>query len=150
MDIFAIIWLVGAIVFFVVEALSVQLISIWLAGGSLVAMVLALCEVDFWIQALVFALVSLILIILTRPLVKKVMDKKIEATNADRCIGMEATVTNEINNIQGCGMVNLAGQAWTARSSDDSVIGEGELVTVDRIEGVKLIVSRKQSILKGE
>lgn len=143
MDIFSIIWLVAVIVFLIVEALSVQLISIWLAGGALVAMVLALLNVDFWIQVLCFAFVSLILIFLTRPLVKRMLNKKIEATNADRSIGKEATVTAEINNILGKGQVNLSGQIWSARSVDDSIINEGETVVVDKIDGVKLIVSKK-------
>lgn len=145
MDVFSIIWLVAAIIFLIIEALSVQLISIWLAGGAIVAMVLALFNVNFWIQVLVFAIVSLLLIILTRPLVKRILSKNVEATNADRSIGKEAAVTSEINNVLGKGQVNLAGQIWSARSSDDSVINEGETVIVEKIDGVKLIVSRKQT-----
>lgn len=145
MDVFSIIWLVAAIIFLIIEALSVQLISIWLAGGAIVAMVLALLNVNFWIQVLVFAIVSLLLIILTRPLVKRILSKNVEATNADRSIGKEAAVTSEINNVLGKGQVNLAGQIWSARSSDDSVINEGETVIVEKIDGVKLIVSRKKT-----
>ncbi len=145
MDVFSIIWLVAAIIFLIIEALSVQLISIWLAGGAIVAMVLALFNVNFWIQVLVFAIVSLLLIILTRPLVKRILSKNVEATNADRSIGKEAAVTSEINNVLGKGQVNLAGQIWSARSSDDSVINEGETVIVEKIDGVKLIVSRKKT-----
>ncbi len=85
------------------------------------------------------------LIILTRPLVKRILNKKIEATNADRSIGKEASVTSEINNVLGKGQVNLSGQIWSARSSDDSVINVGETVIVEKIDGVKLIVSRKQT-----
>lgn len=145
MDVFSIVWLVAAIIFLIIEALSVQLISIWLAGGAIVAMVLALLNVNFWIQVLIFAVVSLILIILTRPLVKRILSKNVEATNADRSIGKEAAVTSEINNVLGKGQVNLAGQIWSARSSDDSVINEGETVIVEKIDGVKLIVSRKKT-----
>lgn len=145
MDVFSIVWLVAAIIFLIIEALSVQLISIWLAGGAIVAMVLALLNVNFWIQVLIFAVVSLILIILTRPLVKRILNKNVEATNADRSIGKEAAVTSEINNVLGKGQVNLSGQIWSARSSDDSVINEGETVIVEKIDGVKLIVSRKQT-----
>ncbi|HIZ16592.1 MAG TPA: NfeD family protein [Firmicutes bacterium] len=145
MDVFSIVWLVAAIIFLIIEALSVQLISIWLAGGAIIAMVLALLNVNFWIQALIFAVVSLVLIILTRPLVKRILNKKIEATNADRSIGKEASVTSEINNVLGKGQVNLSGQIWSARSSDDSVINVGETVIVEKIDGVKLIVSRKQT-----
>lgn len=107
MDVFAIIWLVAAVLFLIIEALSVQLISIWLAGGALVAMVTALFHVDFWVQVLIFAVVSLILIVLTRPLAKRLLNRRVEATNADRSIGREATVTSEINNILGQGQVNL-------------------------------------------
>ena len=140
MDVFAIIWLVAAVLFLIIEALSVQLISIWLAGGALVAMVTALFHVDFWVQVLIFAVVSLILIVLTRPLAKRLLNRRVEATNADRSIGREATVTSEINNILGQGQVNLSGQIWSARSSDGEIIKEGETVTVEKIDGVKLIV----------
>ncbi len=142
MDVFAIIWLVAAVLFLIIEALSVQLISIWLAGGALVAMVTALFHVDFWVQVLIFAVVSLILIVLTRPLAKRLLNRRVEATNADRSIGREATVTSEINNILGQGQVNLSGQIWSARSSDGEIIKEGETVTVEKIDGVKLIVKK--------
>jgi membrane protein implicated in regulation of membrane protease activity len=68
----------------------------------------------------------------------------VHKTNADRCIGKDAIVTQDINNIEACGQVKADGKIWTARSSDDSVIPEGALVTVEKIEGVKLIVTPKK------
>ena len=58
-------------------------------------------------------------------------------------LGKEAVVTEDINNTHATGAVKIKGTVWTARSSDDSEIPEGEIVIVKAIEGVKLIVERK-------
>lgn len=67
-------------------------------------------------------------------------EAKTQPTNADRCIGETAMVTEDIDNIAGKGRVEVNGISWTARSSDGANFRKGELVTVERIEGVKLIV----------
>lgn len=140
---YAIFWLVLVIVFGVIEGVTPQLASIWFAGGALAALIVSLFRVDVWIQAVVFVGVSALLLALTRPLVKKRLRAAVVPTNSDAAIGKVAVVTERIDNTGATGFVRLDGTLWTARSADGSPVEEGEEVIVDRIEGVKLIVSRK-------
>lgn len=133
-------WLVLMIVFLVLEALTVQMMSIWLAVGSLGALIAALCHAPYNVQAFVFLAVSALCLVATRPLVKKISKKHIQPTNADRCIGETAVVTEKIDNIAAKGQVNVKGAVWTARSEKGEIIPEGEIVKVLFIDGVKLIV----------
>lgn len=81
------------------------------------------------------------MIIITRPLVKKFVNNKTVKTNADRIIGKECIVTQDINNIKGTGTVKVEGLEWSARSQDDTaIIGEGQKVTIVQIKGVNVIV----------
>ncbi len=136
-------WLALVVLFAVIEGVTPQLVSIWFAGGALVALVVSLFGVDVWIEIVVFVAVSALLLILTRPIVKRRFNSKTIRTNADAAIGGTAVVTRPIDNTEGVGLVKLGGQIWSARSSDGSKIPEGREVTVDRIEGVKLIVTEK-------
>ena len=138
-----IVWLVLLILFGVGEAVTVGLTSIWFAAGSFVSLIAALFGAEVWLQVVLFLAVSLLTLIAARPLVRKYLTPQHQPTNADRVIGTEAVVTQEINNLQGKGSVAVAGLTWTARSSDDSVIPSGAIVIVERIEGVKLFVKAK-------
>lgn len=133
-------WIVLLILLIVVEAVTAQMVTIWFAAGAVGAIVAELLNAPLWLQWVVFIAVSAVALIVTRPLVKKLTKAKIQPTNADRCIGQTAVVTEEIDNIAGKGQVRINGTDWTARSADGSVIEKEEKVTVERIEGVKLIV----------
>lgn len=135
-----IIWLVLLVVFLVLEAVTVQLVSAWFALGALCALLANLCGVGVVWQIVLFLAVSAICLIATRPLVKKLTAAKIQKTNADRCIGAEAVVTEEIDNLKAKGLVKTCGNTWTARSADGSVIPKDAVVIVQKMEGVKLIV----------
>ncbi len=135
------VWLGLVVVFVVIEGANPQLVSIWFAGGAIAGCICALCGVPLYLQTLVFVGVSAILLLATRPFVKKVLKLKTHATNSDSNIGKTGLVTEQIDNVKGIGQVNLAGMLWTARSVDDAVIEPGMKVRVERIEGVKLIVS---------
>ena len=93
-----------------------------------------------WIQLTVFVVVSILSLLITRPLVKKAMSFQKEDTNAGRIVGQKGIVTEAVENDQGKGQVNVSGSIWTARSMDQTVIPKGASVLVDAIEGVKLIV----------
>ncbi|MDR1629258.1 MAG: NfeD family protein [Oscillospiraceae bacterium] len=137
-------WVVLIIVFIVAEALTVQLTAIWFAAGALAAFVVALINPDaYLIQILVFVAVSAITLAITRPLAKKLTSKTIQPTNADRYIGKEVLVTEEINNRRSTGAVQASGVIWTARSIDDIIIPPEAVVVVERIDGVKLMVRTK-------
>ena len=134
-------WVVALVVFLIVEAVTAGLVSIWFVFGSLVALICAALGAAVWLQIFWFVIVSVATLVLTRPLVKRYVDSRSVATNADRSIGRAAVVTERIDNLAATGAVKLDGVVWTARSTDDAVaIETGERVTVRAIEGVKLIV----------
>lgn len=134
-------WLILLALFTVTELATAQLTTIWFAAGALVSALLAAFGVDnILVQIIVFVLVSLICLIATRPLVKKLTKNKKTATNADMLIGQQAVVTESIDNLKAKGQVKVSGQIWTARSADGRLIPASEEVTVKEISGVKLIV----------
>ncbi len=133
-------WIIMLVVLIVVEAATAQMVTIWFAAGAVGAIVAELLNAEVWVQWIVFVAVSVVALIATRPLVKKMTKAKVQPTNADRCIGQTAVVTEEINNIEGRGQVHVNGITWTARSSDGTVFKKDERVTVEKIDGVKLIV----------
>ena len=137
-------WIALFVIFLVAEALTAQLTTVWFAAGSLVALILELAGVkNIGIQVAAFVAVSAVTLIATRPLVKKMINKKAVATNADRNIGCEAVVTEEINNLKAQGSVKVNGNIWSARSADETPIEEGAIVITEKIDGVKMIVRRK-------
>lgn len=139
-----IIWAAFLVVFVLIEIITPQMTTIWLALGSAVSLIIwCILPEMFWLQVLVFVVVSAISLIFTRKLSRKILKKGTVKTNADRCIGQECVVTEEINNILGKGQVNIKGIIWTARSSNGEIIPTGTLVTVESIEGVKVIVKNK-------
>ena len=102
-------WVVAMIAFVVIEASTAQLLTIWFALGSLAALISNMLGAEIWLQWLIFVAVSAIVVAATRPLVKKYARPKIQPTNADRCIGQTAVVTEDINNIAGKGAVKVNG-----------------------------------------
>jgi membrane protein implicated in regulation of membrane protease activity len=134
------VWLALLIILAVVEGLTVGLVCIWFALGALAALLTSLFTGNLIVQAVVFVVVSLVSMLLIRPLARKLLTKETVPTNADRILGQTAVVTEEIDNLQSRGQVKVLGQIWTARSAQDVVIPTGTLVTVLHIEGVKVLV----------
>lgn len=137
------VWLVLVVVASAVEAATTQLVSIWFAVGGIAAVITVALGGDLFVQCGVFLAVTVLTLVLTRPLVKKITKFKKTETNADRYIGKPGIVMEEINNTTGHGQVKVFGSIWTARSESDAVILAGENVVVKRIEGVKLIVDKQ-------
>ena len=135
------VWLGLMVLFLLVEAGTVTLVSLWFAGGSLAAMVISLLGGPVWLQAAVFVLVSGALLALLRPLVRKYLSPKITSTNIDALIGSQGLVTQAIDNLTAAGQVKLGGMVWTARSTSGDPIAQGQKVKVDHIEGVKVFVT---------
>lgn len=132
----------GAMVFFgIVEAATVTLVSVWFAGGALVAMFAALFGAPVWLQVILFVAASAALLASLRPLVRRYVKPRITATNADALVGQTAVVTETIANLDARGAVKINGVVWSARSSSGDGIPAGVHVRVDRIEGVKLFVT---------
>ncbi len=123
------------------EAATAQLVSIWFAGGGLAGLIAHFLHAPFWLQVIAAAVATLILLLATRPLVRRFLRGKETRTNADRVVGRTAVVTEPIDNVLAKGRVSVLGSDWTARSLDGGAIPAGAQVRVERIEGVKLIVS---------
>ena len=134
-------WAIAAVVFAVLEGVTAQLVSIWFVTGSVAALIAAVCGAPIWLQAVLFFAVSLSVLALVRPMIKKQLKTVRHKTNADRCIGQQGVVLEAIDNLHTTGQVKVDGKVWTARSSDNSIIPKDSLVTVDKIDGVKLIVT---------
>ena len=139
-----VLWLALLIVFAVLEASTVSLVSIWFMGGALTALIAALCGAEIWLQVVLFFVVSIALLLCLRPLSKKLLKKRKVATNADSNIGKTAVVTETIDNLRGTGAVKISGVEWSARSVDDSVLEKDAVVRILRIEGVKVCVERAE------
>lgn len=138
------VWLVITVILIAAEIITLGLTSIWFAGGALVAGLISLTGAHWLVQILVFAVVSMVLFVFTRPVAAKHLMKDVEKTNVDSLIGKEGIVQKEINNIEAQGVVKLNGMDWTARSVDGSIIKQGETVFVKSIDGVKLMVEKDQ------
>lgn len=139
-----IVWLAILIIMVVIEIVTLGLTTIWFAGGALAAFIASLLGAGLPIQLVLFILVSLLLLLGTRPLAVKYFNKDRVKTNAESLIGTVGIVMQEINNLQAQGMVQVNGQEWTARSTDDTVIEKGKEVLIEEIRGVKLIVKEKK------
>ena len=140
----AVFWLIAMVALMAVEAAVPGLISIWFAIGALAALISAMFHAPLWLQIVWFVLVSILSLALTRPLVRKYVNSRTTPTNADMGIGKDAVVTEEIDNLHGKGAVTLDGKIWTARmEQEEQRAVPGEIVRILRIEGVKLIVERK-------
>ena len=138
----SVVWLIAMIALLIVEAVAPGLVSIWFALGALAALISALLGAPLWLQVLWFLLVSIAALILTRPLARKYINAKVVPTNADMLVGKECIVKESIDNIAGTGAVSVEGKIWTARMAEDSAkAAVGDVVSVLRIEGVKLIVA---------
>ena len=137
-------WVLAIILFAVVEALTVGLTSIWIGVGALASLLVSFLTGNLWIQAIVFLVVSFLALVAFKPLAARYLSAKShQPTNADRIVGQEAVVTEEICNLESRGRVQVLGQEWSARSTDEQIIPAKAVVVVDRIEGVKVFVTKK-------
>lgn len=135
-------WIALAVVMVIAEAATAQLVSLWFIGGAVAAIVVQLLGGPLWAQILAFGLVSLALLLLLRPVLKKYMKKDIVKTNVEALAGRKALVIERIDNLQATGRIKLDGTDWTARSIDDSIIEPGGEVIIQSVSGVKAIVKQ--------
>jgi len=140
-NISAIVWLVLMVVFLIAEASTVQLICIWFAAGSLVAMFISLLGGELWLQVLVFFTLSIVLFAMLWPLAKKHFKPKLVATNADALVGKLCTVTEDIDPVEG-GRVKLGDVTWSARSETGEALTAGTQVKILKIQGAKVFVEK--------
>ncbi len=141
----AIFWLAAVIVLLVIEIATLGLTTIWFAGGALVACIAALFHASILVQVILFLAVSVVLLFFTRPMAVRYMNKNRTKTNAESLVGKEAVVLKRIDNLNSQGQVQVNGLEWTARAADgQGIIEEGTVVVIEKIDGVKLIVKKKE------
>lgn len=140
MEISTIVWLILLAAFLAAEAVTVGLVSSWFAGGALVALLVSLIGGAIWLQVLVFFTVSIVLLILLRPLVRKILRPRLVKTNADSLVGSTCPVVEEIDNLTGTGRVKVGDVTWSARSENGEKIPAGTQVKILKIQGVKVYV----------
>ncbi len=132
-------WLILVIVLTIVELATVNLLSVWFVISGIVAMILSFFIDDVAIVSTVFALLGILLLFTTRPLLKKYLPTQRVRTNADRIIGMCGVVTEEIKK-NSVGEVKVDGKKWSAISN--SKIPVGSEVIIEAIDGVKVVVRK--------
>lgn len=139
MTIFWFVLFVGLLIF---ELVTMGLYTVWFAIGALAATGVSMGGGPIWLQVVVFLVLSLVLLLFTRPYAAKYFNKSRTKTNVETMPGKTVLVTKEIDNQKGRGEVVYEGMPWTARSVDDTVIPEGSRVEIQTVEGVKLLVKK--------
>ena len=136
------IWLLVFVVMLVIEIATLSLTTIWFAGGALAAIIASCFGAKFSLQIFIFLAVSILILFLIRPSAMKYFNSKRTKTNASGLIGLEAKVTETIDNDNMKGKAVVNGQEWTARAvKDDMIIEAGEKAKIVEIKGVKLILN---------
>lgn len=136
-----VIWLSLFVLFLVIEIITMGLTTIWFAGGALVAFLVAVLGLGLEVQIITFAIVSLALLAVTRPIAMKYFNQERQKTGAELLIGQKALVIEDIDTLSAKGRVEVRGQEWTAKTdAPEGKIPKNAIVVVEGIQGVKLIV----------
>ncbi len=137
------VWLAAMIILFIIEIISVGLTTIWFAIGALVAIIISMLGGGIILQLTVFLLVSLGMLIFTRPLAIRYINNSRTRTNYEGIIGKVVRITQDVDNIAGQGRAVVNGQEWAVRSVDERCkITAGSLAKVVDIKGVRLVVEK--------
>lgn len=137
-----IVWVLIIILGVGIEAVTLNLTSIWFAAGALAALIVLTLGGGLFMQLVAFAVAAAVLLVLVRPMTRHLLRPKGARTNADRIVGEFATVTEEIDNTASQGTIKVFGLVWSARSVDNAIIPVGETVQIRSISGVKAMVER--------
>lgn len=149
MDDWVIIWGAAAAAFIVIEVVTVTFVAVYFAIGAAVAALVAALGGGFAWQLLAFAITGVVLMVLTRPVLKRKLEAPDVPTNVDRMAGKGGIVTIAIDNDANTGQIRVGTEYWTARVAGD---GEGVLVPVDarvvvqKIEGVTALVIPRETV----
>ena len=135
------IWMSIFVVTLFIEINTADITIIWFCISALVSFVLALFGIPYTIQIVVFIVLSLVLLLATRPLTKNLMNKTLIRTNADRIISTIGIVTKTINPNE-IGEIKVGSEYWRAISADNSLIEENEQVTILSFSGNKVVVAK--------
>lgn len=133
------IWLIIFIVLVIIELLTINLVTIWFAIAAVFALLVDIITRNTMLEIIVFTVSSFLLLLLTKPLIKKIKVKKIEATNLDMVINKVGIVTEDILDDK-IGEVKVLGKKWSAYSN--AKVLKGERVKILSIDGVRLKVEK--------
>lgn len=143
MGLWTYIWIGVLVVSILIEAVTVQLTSIWISFGSFIAWIVAWAGGPVWLQWIVFVIFTTLMLMITRPLVLKYFKPQQVKTNADAIPGKIGTVLIEVSPMDGSGQVKIEGAIWSAKPEDGySHFYPGDLIEVVRIEGVKAVIRK--------
>lgn len=132
-------WLILVIVLAVIEAITVNLTTIWFVVSGIIAMILSFFTDSITVQFAVFALFGIFLLIVTKPILKKYFHRSKIETNLDRVIGMDGLVTEKITKTTG--EVKADGKLWTAYADEE--IMPDTVVKIVKRTGVKIKVEKE-------
>ncbi|HEY8542770.1 MAG TPA: NfeD family protein [Pseudothermotoga sp.] len=136
-----VVWLIFGVIFVIGEILTPTFFLFWFGIGAFVASAVSIAFGTL-VQVITFIVISGLLVILTRPLTKKLTKEQPRKIHIDEIIGKIGSVIETIDNEQGKGLVKINGDMWRAYSNDDSIIQEGERVKILKVEGAHVIVER--------
>ena len=139
----ALYWLIAAGVLIVLEMITLGLTSIWFAGGCLAGFFMALLGANIIVQSICALVVSIVLLVFTRPGAEKYFNHSRTKTNVDGLVGMTGRVLEEIDNKNERGKILLNGMEWTARGETDVIIPIDAEVVVREIKGAHAVVTEK-------
>ena len=134
-----IVWLVVVILLVVIEAMTVNLVTIWFIISGIITMFLSFFLNDLISQFAVFVLLGILLMLLTKPFLEELKKNKEEKLNLERIIGMQGVVIKEIKK-NVVGEVKVDGKTWSA-IADKRITVDSDVVVLE-IRGVKLVVSK--------
>lgn len=135
------VWLGILAISVILEFLTLDLVSIWVALGSLIAMILALCGVQLIYQIISAGVVSIACILCLRRFCLKFLNKDKSKTNLDMAVGVRTKLLKSIG-LDDRGEIKYNGIIWTAMTDDDEEIEQGELVEIVKVNGNKMVVKK--------
>lgn len=140
-------WIIICIVLLIIEIATLGLTTIWFAAGALAAFLAGILGFGLPVQIGLFLVVSIVLLVLTRPVALKYFNSRRQQTNVESMIGRQGVVLERIDTIKGQGLVEVDGESWSARTDEqEGTIPEGAVVSVEGVQGVKLIVKEKEEV----
>ncbi len=137
-----VLWITAVLAFIILEASTAAVVSIWFAGGALVALVASILGASIKMQIFLFLLVSVLLVVLLRKVAFKALKGKKAKTNLDRIVGSEVVIIEEVNNRLRTGSATVGDVEWKVKSENGEIIPKDEAAEVVGIEGVRLVVKR--------
>ena len=138
-------WIVLFVILLIIEIATMGLTTVWFAGGALVAFLAAYIGFGIVVQVILFLIVSIVLLVVTRPIAMKFFNQQREKTNAESLIGQKAVVIEEIDRVHATGRAIVNGMEWSAKTEESDVIPVDTVVLIKGIQGVKLIVEKEEA-----